>query len=154
MSKANHGDATFSPITGISAEILVSRRVAIGASYSGFSVDYDYDYSYPMFSNVDFNERILAAYVCDELFLIGPTTTFFAAGIGYYEIALASEANSTFGAYAAIGERLYVSRKISVSLQVEYHFPDLGSDDDRPPTDELLRVFIGVEIWLKNRGQI
>jgi hypothetical protein len=148
LTKPNHGDTAYDALAGLSLELLLNRRVSSGVTYSGYSVEDDEDYDGPSASGV-LDEHVLSIYVSTKFLFAGPTETYFKLGGGSYTIEHGFDSNSTLGAYAAIGERLYVVWHLSLALEVQYHF--VGTVEGFPPIDDLLLVLLNVEAWTTDR---
>ncbi len=142
----NDGDSTFDPITDVYIDLVVHRRFLLGAAYSRFSVAYTNPYG-----DVETDQTVLSTYASADLFTTGPATAYFKIGVGWYTGTDAGDSESRAGAYAALGERLYVARRVSLNFEGQYHLASFGANEKYPPTGELFRMLLGVEVWTKAR---
>ncbi len=152
LTKPNHGDATVSPISNVSVELPLDNRFAIGAAYSSFEAHYSDAYYRGQDSGItEVGEKVVSAYLAVSLYQRDSWRTYAKVGGGWYKSSFASSATSSAGVYGGVGERVTVSRRLSVSLEAQYHFAGFDSDDDYPPTGELFRLIAGIEVWIGSK---
>lgn len=140
-TKPNDGDVTFQPLTDFRGEFAVNRHFSLGVAYSWFEPSYENPYG-----DVDPDQSILSFFVAVKFFVTKIAASYAKIGAGLYQGKLGSDTVSRSGIYGGVGERIMISTRFSLFLEAQHHFENFDSDNDYPPTGELSRILLGMEV--------
>lgn len=155
VAKPGEGSAGAHLLTDFGLEFTLAGPVRLGAMYSRIDTPWN-----PYGISFDAEHRIIAGFVLLEFLPVSPASPYLRLGVGSYRQTLTDPSgvfetykpDGTVGAMVGLGGRAYLLRFASASMELQYHYTDLGTDEGFQSRDAMTRLVFSAELWWSPGG--